>query len=80
MNAHLAEHVRKQRLEPVVAEVKHLDLVVRQEGLNRARGAVRGEAVRDLLICHVPQPLPPQPEQQPLGEQRAQRRLVVLVG
>ena len=49
----LRKHVRQERMQPVVAQVEHLHLLVAQHLLNvRARPA-RAQALQDLAVAHV---------------------------
>ena len=67
----LREHMGQQRMQPIVAQVQHAHVHVRQHRLHfRSRTAAR-EATEDLRVGDVTQSLAPEPEHEPFGEDRA---------
>mmetsp|Transcript_25500 Transcript_25500/g.83297 ORF Transcript_25500/g.83297 Transcript_25500/m.83297 type:complete len:871 (-) Transcript_25500:87-2699(-) len=77
----LAQHVRQQVGEPVVAEVEHLGLLVRERGAvcHRALDAAAGEAADRGVVRDVVQTGAAEPDEQPGAHQRLERRVVPLL-
>eukprot|EP00962_Isochrysis_galbana_P053585 scaffold25045_cov90-Isochrysis_galbana.AAC.1 len=73
--------MREQEGQPVGAEVEHLDLPVGESRLDRGvLDAALVEAAERRLVSHVVQAVAAQPDEQPVGHDGLESRVVPLFG